>query len=94
MQKATKHALHKQHEILENQMGWSFCGHFSVVHESFHSRFFNCLFLSPEQHEIKQLHKQHKITSLLINDYNLNKHTIEQHQTQLSIRKHHKLQTY
>jgi hypothetical protein len=34
-----KNAVHKQHEILEIWMGWSFCCHFSVVGESFHSQF-------------------------------------------------------
>jgi hypothetical protein len=41
MQKASKNAVHKQHKILENQMGWLFCGHFIVVGELFHLRFFS-----------------------------------------------------
>jgi hypothetical protein len=58
-------------------MEWSFCGHFGIIGESFHSCFLlKNAFSGAAQHKIA-IHKQHVITSLLINDYNLNIHFID-----------------
>ncbi len=86
MWKASKNAVHKQHKILEYQMGWSFCGHFSVVCELFHSRFLFKNVFSWAARNKTAFHKQHKITSLVINDKNLNMHNNEQHELHLLIR--------
>jgi hypothetical protein len=84
-QKASKNVVHKQQEIIENLMGWSFFCHFSAVGESFHSHFLLKNAFSRAARNKKTIHKQHKITSLLINDNHLNIHIIEQHSIQLYI---------
>jgi hypothetical protein len=48
-----KNAVRKQHEILEYQKGWSFCGHLSVIRYSFESCVFFMSF--PEQHVKKHV---------------------------------------
>jgi hypothetical protein len=53
--KGLKNAVCKQHEILEYQMGWSFCGHFSVIRYLFKSRVFYWKMSFPEQHVRKHV---------------------------------------
>jgi hypothetical protein len=65
MRKASKNAVHKQHEILEIWMGWLFCCHFSVVGESFCSHFLLKISSSLAAQNKTAIHKQHNITSLL-----------------------------
>ncbi len=89
MQKDSKSAVHRQHKKLKTQMGWLFCGHFSVIGESFRSYFLLKSAFSWAAQNKTAVHKQHKITSLLINDYHLNIHIIEQHSTQLYICEHY-----
>ncbi len=50
-------------------MGWSFCGHFCVVGESFHSRFLLKNAFSWAAQNKTAIHKQREITSFLINDW-------------------------